>query len=98
MTHCHGMVCFTYIKNNTMTSKQTTIERVSGRELPKAWAQRAQVQPDDMVQITITPDRNESGKNLKMIMDEAAAQAKRNGLTEEKLNQILNEIDEERSY
>ena len=81
-----------------MTSKQTTIERVSGRELPKAWAQRAQVQPDDMVQITIAPDRNESAKNLKMIMDEAAAQAKRNGLTEEKLNQILNEIDEERSY
>ena len=81
-----------------MTSKQTTIERVSGRELPKAWAQRAQVQPDDMVQITIVPHRDEASKKLIALMDKMGAQAAKNGLTEEKLNQILNEIDEERSY
>ena len=81
-----------------MATKQTTIEQVSGRELPKAWAQRAQVQPDDMVQITIAPDRDEASKKLIALMDNMGTQAEKNGLTEEKLNQILNEIDEERSY
>jgi hypothetical protein len=83
---------------NLMSEKIATIYRATGRELPKKWAENAGISSDEVVQVTITKDREAKASRLREIMDDIGNQAKKNGLTEEVLNQILNEIDEERSY
>ena len=66
-----------------------TIDEVKGRDLPRAWAERAGIGPDDTVSVTITASRREAMRRLGPIMDRIAAQATASGLTPEKLKEIL---------
>jgi hypothetical protein len=72
-----------------MNVKTITIDRVKGRELPKAWAKDADVAPDETVEITIQPPRDERLKELFSIMDQAGEEAKKGGLTDDILATIL---------
>ena len=69
--------------------KTITIDKVKGYDLPKAWAREAEVRPEEEVQITIGPTREEAAKELVRIMDRMGKEARKNGLTEEKLTKLL---------
>lgn len=66
-----------------------TIDEVKGRDLPRAWAERAGIGPNDTVSVTITASRREAMRRLGPIMDRIGAQAAASGLTPEKLKEIL---------
>jgi hypothetical protein len=66
-----------------------TIDEVKGRDLPRAWAERAGIRPDDTVSVTIAASRRQAMRRLGPIMDRIAAQAAASGLTPEKLKKIL---------
>lgn len=72
-----------------MSELVSTIYRATGKELPKKWAENAGIDSDEVVQITVTPEREILAAELSEIMDEAAAEAKKNGLTEKKLDELL---------
>lgn len=69
--------------------RTTIIDDIKGSELPRQWAERASVRPDDAVQITIGPSRDEAAKELLSIMDQMGVEADRRGLTDEKLAELL---------
>lgn len=77
------------------TVQRTTIRNVRGSELPPDWAQQAGVSPEQEVDIVIQ-DRKAAMRQLTDLMDRMGKEAAHRGLTEEKLNDILNEIDDER--
>ena len=77
------------IYKRLMNVKTITIDKVKGWELPKAWADEAEVLPEEEVQITIGPTRGEAAKELVRIMDRMGEEARRNGLTEKKLTKLL---------
>jgi len=79
----------------TKTQTRTTITNVRGSELPAAWAERAGVRPDQEVDVVIQ-DRGAAMRRLTKLMDELGAQAQANGLTEEGLDALLKEIEDER--
>ena len=61
------------------------------RELPPQIRDAIDMPPDTEVQVTVMLTREEKGHRLTRAMDEMAAQAKANGLTQEILDEILNE-------
>lgn len=69
--------------------KTTVIEKVTGKELPPAWARRAEVLPDEIVEVTIQPPRSVRLLALFEVMDRAGVAAQKKGLTDEKLAQLL---------
>lgn len=73
----------------TKDVKTTQISRVRGRDLPPAWAKRANVEPDEVVQVIIGSSQRTAAKELLGIMDQMAEEAERRGLTEEKLAELL---------
>lgn len=66
-----------------------TIDEVKGRDLPRAWAERANIGPDDTVSVTIASSRRDAMRRLGPIMDRIAAQAAASGLTPEQLREIV---------
>lgn len=73
--------------------KTTIIDHIKGLDLPSDWAKRADVDPDEDVQVIIGPSRDAAVKELLKIMDSMAEAAERNGLTEEKLAELLKDDD-----
>jgi len=69
--------------------KTTVIEKITGKELPQEWAEKAGVQPDEEVEITIQPSREQRLRALLEIMDRAGAEAESRGLTDDKLAELL---------
>ena len=69
--------------------KTTTIEQVRGRDLPPAWAEKAGVGADEVVDVLIQPPREQRLKRLFDLMDRMGEEAKQRGLTEEKLLTLL---------
>lgn len=72
-----------------MKVKTTVIEKVTGKDLPPAWARRAEVLPDEIVEVTIQPPRAGRLRALFEIMDQAGEAAQKKGLTDKKLTQLL---------
>ena len=69
--------------------KTTVIEKITGKDLPQEWAEKAGVQPDEEVEITIQPSRGQRLQTLIEIMDRAGVEAESRGLTDEKLAELL---------
>ena len=65
------------------------IDEVKARDLPKEWAERAKLDPDDVVSVTIGVTRREALRRLGPIMDRLAQSAAAKGLTPEKLREII---------
>ena len=76
-----------------MRTKSTTIEQVRGRELPPEWAERAGIAADELVDVTIQPPRQQRLQALFSLMDRAAEDAEKRGLTEETLADLLKDDD-----
>lgn len=76
-----------------MRVKTTTIEQVRGRDLPPEWAQKANVDADELVDITIQSPRQQRLQALFTLMDRAAENAEQQGLTEDKLAELLKDDD-----
>ncbi len=72
---------------------QTLQENVKGKDLPDEWRQKAQVLPDEVVTVTIQPSTEALTKRLLEIAETVSVEAEQNGLTEERLNMLLNEDD-----
>ena len=70
---------------------KTIIIDLKGYQLPSEWAEKAGVLPDQAVEVTIQPPREKPLKRLFMIMDEASQEAEAEGLTEEKLAELLDD-------
>lgn len=69
--------------------KTTTIEQVRGRDLPPLWAEEAGVGADELVDVLIRPPREQRLKRLFDLMDRMGEEARQRGLTEEKLQVLL---------
>jgi hypothetical protein len=76
------------------TKSRTIIQNVRGADLPPDWAQKAGILPDQEVDIVIQ-DRKVALQQLKKQMAQMGEEAKRNGLTEEKLQELLEENGDE---
>lgn len=65
------------------------------RDLPAAWREEGQFRPDDRVTVTIEPEDPElaAAGSLIEVMNIIGRRAQARGLTEEKLQEILNEKD-----
>lgn len=63
------------------------INGVKGSDLPREWAAKAQVRPDERVDVTIKPQT--SRESLASIGDEAGKQARARGFTPEKIKEII---------
>ena len=72
-----------------MNVKTITIDKVKGRELPRAWAEEAQVAPDETVEVTIQLPREKRLKELFSVMNQAGEEAKKGGLTDDILATLL---------
>jgi hypothetical protein len=72
-----------------MTMKTTIIEKVQGKELPAEWARRADIRPDELVEVTIQPPRDVRVRALLALMDQAGKEAEEKGLTDEILAKLL---------
>lgn len=70
-------------------SLPVTIDEVKGRDLPRAWAERANIGPDDTVSVTISADRQKLADDLARVMDEASAQLKAQGFKPEDILQVI---------
>jgi hypothetical protein len=57
------------------------IEDIRGRRLPKEWAERAGIGPDEAVSVAIGPSREEAPARLKSLMHQAAMEAHIAGLS-----------------
>lgn len=72
-----------------MNVKTITIDKVKGRELPRAWAEEADVAPDETVEVTIQLPREKRLKDLFFVMNQAGEEAKKRGLTDDILATLL---------
>ena len=70
---------------------KTIVIDLKGYELPSEWAERAGVLPDEPVEVTIQPRREERLRQLFNIMDKASQEAESKGLTEGKLAELLDD-------
>lgn len=68
-------------------NRTTTIADLRGRDLPRAWAEKAHVRPDEPVEVTIRSVRTR--ESLEAIAAAAAAQAAARGFTPEKIREII---------
>ncbi len=66
-------------------------ENVKGKDLPDEWRKKAKVLPDEVVTVTIQPSTEVLTKQLLDIADKVSTEAEQKGLTEERLNALLNE-------
>ena len=66
-----------------------TIDEVRGRDLPKAWAERAGIGPDDLVRITIAAPREAIAAELGEALSRIGVELQRAGIAPET---ILKEI------
>jgi len=64
-------------------SLPVTFDEVKGRDLPRAWAERAKIGPDDIVSVTITADRQKRADDLRRVMHEVSAQLRAQGFKPE---------------
>ena len=71
--------------------RTTVIRDVKGGELPREWASRAGLGPDDKVDVVIRPTRAELVDRLRALADRASAAAKKKGLTPARLARLLKE-------
>ena len=67
--------------------------KVKGKDLPADWAAKAEAKPESEYTIYIVPEDPEldAAKSVAEFMRIVGERAARRGLTEEKLNEILNE-------
>jgi hypothetical protein len=70
-------------------SLPVTIDEVKGRDLPREWAERAHVGPDDVVSVTIGPNRQQLADNLARAMDRIAADLKARGFKAEDIREAI---------
>lgn len=63
------------------------ISGVRGSDLPREWAMKAEVRPDDRVEVTIRPAGER--ESLSAIAGEASRQARARGFTPEKIKEII---------
>lgn len=78
--------------------KQLVKKSVKARDLPKEWQERERFDPDSQVTVWIQPDDDPDlagAQSLSDIMDAIGAEAERRGLTQEKLDEILEEAKRE---
>lgn len=61
------------------------------RDLPPELTAGLDAAPDDVVRVTVDAGRREALAKLRALSKAASAEAKRRGLTEEKLAELLNE-------
>lgn len=59
--------------------------------IPKEWMQEAEIRPDEAVEITIGPPREQKVQELLELVGKMGNEARKNGLTEEKLTTLLDE-------
>jgi hypothetical protein len=85
----------TIMSSKERTQTRKTIRNVRGADLPPAWAQQAGILPDQEVDIVIQ-DRKAAIQRLEKLMDKMGEEAQRQGLTEKKLQELLQQIDDER--
>lgn len=71
--------------------KTITIDNIRGDQLPQEWAKQAEISPDEIVAITIGPPRKQQVEKLLELINKIGQDAKKKGLTEQKLSQLLNE-------
>jgi hypothetical protein len=71
--------------------KTTTIENIKGSQLPEEWQKKARMRPDEEVMITISPSREQQVDELLILVDEIGRGAEKQGLTQAKLSQLLDE-------
>ena len=78
-----------------MATKQRTDTpvklNIKGVDMPANWAQQAGVGEDEQVEIIIRPDRKAAAKRMLESARRMRRQAKQKGLTQEKLNAIVND-------
>lgn len=70
---------------------KTLTQEVKGKDLPEQWRKEADIDSEEIVVVTIQPRRDELTEQLLAIAEEASAEAKEKGLTEERLSQLLHE-------
>lgn len=77
-----------------MVLKAPVPETIKGRELPSRVAKQYEVDPDDDVRIIVLKSKSRDAANAEITkaMNDASAQAEANGLTQEKLEEILDEV------
>ena len=70
---------------------KTVTQEVHGKDLPEQWRKQAEVNPDDVVIVSIQPQKSTDDLvyQLLEIAEQASAEAKKQGLTEEELVEIL---------
>lgn len=67
--------------------------KVKGKDLPPEWASQAEAKPDGEYMVYIVPEdpKLDAAKTTAEFMRIVGERAARRGLTEERLNEILNE-------
>jgi hypothetical protein len=66
-----------------------TFDEVKGRDLPRAWAERAGIGPDDTVCVTITADRQKRADDLRRVMSDVSAQLRAQGFKPEDILEAI---------
>ena len=68
-------------------------QEVHGKDLPELWRKQAEVSPDDVVIVSIQPQKSvdDLTHRLLEIAEQVSAEAKKRGLTEQELLKILEE-------
>ena len=72
---------------------KTITQEVHGKDLPELWRKQAEVSPDDVVIVSIQPQKSvdDLSHRLLEIAEQVSAEAKKRGLTEQELLKILEE-------
>jgi hypothetical protein len=70
-------------------SLPVTIYEVKGRDLPRAWAERANIGPDDTVSVTITADRQKRADDLRRVMNEVSSRLRAQGFRPEDILEAI---------
>ena len=77
-----------------MSSKKIVFDDIKGAELPPDWAERANLQPEAVVSITIQETEESIANRLLNTMQQAGVEADKNGindLSEEEFEALLND-------
>lgn len=69
--------------------KTITIGDIKGSQLPKEWGIKAEVNPDEVVEVTIGPPREKQVQELLELIGKMGQEAGKNRLTEQKLAKLL---------
>ena len=66
-----------------------TIENAKGRDLPRDWAERAGIGPDDVVRVSILPNQERRLAEIRALWNRIGANAAKLGLDE---TALLNDV------